>query len=1006
MHPINRFVIEPRIFNFLKRILLCTALWVLTSCAAQSSKSSAPSLQSDGVLIPLRDGLLKLEVCNDDIIRVAFAKDGAFFAHKSLAAGDREHRAGHWSFHASANTATLCTSKLHCRVDLITGAVSFLDTSDHTILAEESAGRSLAPAIVQDEKAFHVRQQWQSNSDESLYGLGQNQLGLLDLKGHDLDLWQHNTSVAVPFLASSRGYGIFWDNTSFTRFGDLRPFLPIPAAQLFDSRGKLGGFTASYYSGAHFDHLLATRLDPRIDIAIPGDIQSSNRLIHPLLPESGDISVRWEGELQPATSGDYQFRTFSNSGIKLYLNDKLVIDHWRQGWLPACDTAKIRLASGHRVKLRLEWSKDQGMETVQLLWKTPSDGDATSLWSEVADGVDYYFIYGPSLDRVIAGYRELTGPAPMMPRWALGLWQCRQRYKTQQESTDIVRGYRDRRIPLDNIVQDWFYWKADGWGSHEFDPERFPDPDGWVRAIHDLHAHLMISVWGKFYPGTDNFAAMNSAGYLYQPNLRENLKDWLGYPYTFYDAFNPAARKLFWDQINARLFSKGIDAWWMDASEPDLMPTPTLEGQFTHMNPTALGSGSRALNAWSLVNSQGIYQGQRQAAPDQRVFILTRSGFAGQQRYAAATWSGDITSTWTALRKQIPAGLGFSLSGIPWWTTDSGGFAVPPRFSRKDPSPQDVDEWRELNARWFQFATFCPILRVHGEFPNREMWEFGGESSPAYQAQLKFDRLRYRLLPYIYSLCAAVTRDNATILRPLVMDFPDDKTARDAVDQFMFGPAILVNPITTYKARSRKIYLPTGARPDFRTRQSIPGKEISEPDPLISSRPDFRTGKSIPEIRGSGSLIPTTWYDFWTGRSFSGGQSIDAPAPFDAIPLHIRAGSIIPFGPDLQYTSEKPADPITLFIYTGENAAFKLYEDDGVTYACEHGQSSTIPLNWNDATNTLTIAARQGSFPGMIARRTFQIIKISRQKPVPFSFDPIPDRTVTYDGTAQHIRVD
>jgi alpha-D-xyloside xylohydrolase len=936
-------------------LLVLTVLWALTSCST-IPQSQRAQLQSDGVVIPLHDGLLKLEVCRDDIIRVAFAKDATFFDRKSLAAGDRERGNSQWTYHSSGHLATLSTPRVHCRVDLITGAITFLDSSEHVILSEQH--RSVIPATVQDEKTFHIHQQWIGNDDESLYGLGQNQLGLLNLKGLDLDLWQHNTNVVVPFLASSRGYGILWDNTSLTRFGDLRPFVPIPTAQLFDKDNHLGGFTASYFAGGQFDRLVATRVDPKIDIAIPGDTKSSNRLIHPDLPGTGDISVRWEGQISPATTGDYQFRTFSNNAIKLWIDDQLVIDHWRQGWLPSDDVAKVHLTLGRRVKLRLDWSKDQGMETVRLLWKTPSADPSTSLWSEVGDGVDYYFVYGPSLDRVIAGYRDLTGRAPMMPKWALGLWQCRQRYKTQQESLDVVRGYRDRKIPLDNIVQDWFYWNADAWGSHQFDPQRFPDPDQWIRDIHNSNAHLMISVWGKFYPGTDNFAAMNSAGYLYQPNLRENLKDWLGYPYTFYDAFNPGARKLFWSQINERLFRKGVDAWWMDASEPDLMPTPTLEGQFTHMSPTAVGTGSRMLNAWSLVNSQGIYQGQRAAAPDQRVFILTRSGFAGQQRYAAATWSGDITSTWTALRKQIPAGLGFSLSGMPWWTTDSGGFAVPARFSKKNPSPEDVDEWRELNTRWFQFATFSPLFRVHGEYPNREPWEFGGETSSAYQTMLRFDRLRYRLLPYTYSLAADVTRDNETIMRPLVMDFPTDAAARDITDQYLFGPSILVSPITSYKSRARKIYLPAG-----------------------------------------------NWYDFWTGNSITGGNTINAPAPFDQIPLHLRAGSILPIGPELQYTAEKSADPITLFVYTGADAHFTLYEDDGVTYACERGRFSTIPMTWSESSRTLTIGARHGSFTGMLSHRTFRIITISKDKPVPFSFDPPADQVITYDGREHSVQL-
>jgi alpha-D-xyloside xylohydrolase len=396
----------------------------------------------------------------------------------------------------------------------------------------------------------------------------------------------------------------------------------------------------------------------------------------------------------------------------------------------------------------------------------------------------------------------------------------------------------------------------------------------------------------------------------------------------------------------------------MDATEPDLLPTPTLDGQRTHMHPTAMGTGSRMLNAYSLVNTRGVYEGQRAAAPDQRVFILTRSGFAGQQRYAAATWSGDITSTWTAMRQQITAGLGLSVSGIPYWTMDIGGFAVPPRFAAEKPAAADVEEWRELNARWFEFGAFVPLLRVHGEAPYREMWELGGETSPTYQAELKFDRLRYRLLPYVYSLAAVVTREAGTMMRPLVMDFPADARSREVGDQFLFGPALLVSPVTTYQARQRTVYLPPA-----------PG-----------------------------------WYDLWTGAALEGGRTIDAPAPFDAIPVHVRAGAIVPFGPELQYTGEKPADPVTLVVYAGADGAFTLYEDDGLSYAYEKDASARIPIRWTDATRTLTIGRREGSFAGMLAERTFEVVFVSRDRPVGFSFTPHADRTVRYRGEAVEVR--
>ena len=921
----------------------------------------------EGVLVRVGEGFLKLEVCADEVVRVAYAKDQAFFARKSLAAQPKRCDGAHFDVTEGAGTATLATSKLRVRIDLATGRVAFFDPSGAPILEEKEGGRTMMAATIQGEDTQHVRQEWIPNADEALYGLGENHLGLLNLKGYDLDLWQHNGTIVIPFLVSSRGWGILWDNTSFTRFGDLRELAPIPPERLIDASGKRGGLTGSYYQGADFKHLVGERVDRSIDIALSSKEKKPNQLIFAGLPE-GPASVRWAGEVEPEVTGDYTFQTFSNNGIKLWVDDRLVINHWRQGWLPWKDVAKVRLEAKRHYKIRLEWSKHQEMETVQLLWKPPlaaphaTSPQTTSLWSEVGDGIDYYFVYGPELDKVVAGYRRITGPAPMIPRWALGLWQSRQRYETAKASLDVVDGFRSRGIPFDNIVQDWFYWKEDAWGSHEFDKARFPDPDGWVRKIHEKHARLMISVWGKFYPGTKNFEAMRAQGFLYGLNLTEGLRDWVGdggYPYTFYDAFNPGAGKLFWSQMEQSLFRKKVDAWWLDAPEPDLLPTPTLDGQRTHMHPTALGSGSRMLNAYSLMNSQTVYQGQRSVAPDQRVFILTRSAFAGNQHYGAAVWSGDITSTWTALRLQIPAGLGMSVSGIPYWTMDIGGFSVPARFAAEHPTAEDAEEWRELNARWFQFGTFVPLLRVHGEAPKREMWELGGEKHPAYQAELKFDRIRYRLLPYLYSLAGAVTHEGGTIMRPLVMDFRADAKARDATDQYLFGPAFLVSPVTTYKARSRAVYLPSA----------------------------------------------TSWYDFWTGTNFTGGQTIEVPAPYDSMPIHVKAGSIVPTGPEIMYTDEKPADPIVLWVYAGADGEFTLYEDDGVTYGYEKGASARIPIHWNDAARTLTIAKREGSFAGMQKERTFEVVFVSKTKPVGFSFAPKADKSVHYDGAAVELKL-
>lgn len=935
----------------------------------------------DGIVVTCADGLLKLQICADGIVRVAFAKERAFFARESyMLDPKRVVETPLWTVTEATETISLRTARLEVRVDRRTGAVAFFDATGKPVLAERSGGRTFEPAEVMGERTAHVRQVWAANADESLYGLGHHQLGLMDLKGWELDLWQHNGTLAIPFLVSSRGYGVLWDNNSYTHFGDTRPLEFPPADRLFDADGKPGGLTGSYFSGRDFERLVATRVDPKIAIGrMPDDISVGqipagetaavatakrlNAWVHPALAnENGPISVRWEGSIEPAQNGEHLFQTFSNAGIKVWIDGKLVINHWRQGWLPWKDVAKVALTAGRRYALRVEWVRDENPTHVRLQWKTPAPSLDTSLWSEVGDGTDYYFVYGPKLDDVIAGYRQLTGAASLFPKWAFGLWQSRQRYETQQQSLDVLDEFRRRRIPLDVIVQDWFYWPADGWGSHKFDPVRFPDPNSWIREIHGkYHARLLLSVWPKFYAGTETGKAFDERGWLYEPNRKENIRDWLGYNFTFYDAFNPAARKLFWEQIEPALYRRGVDAWWLDGSEPDLLPAPDLWRGREHIMPTMGGTGARVLNVYPQLNSRAVYEGQRGADPDKRVTILTRSSFAGMQRYAGATWSGDTSSTWTALAKQLPAALGYSLSGMPYWTMDIGGFAVPDRFSTENPSAADLEDWRELNTRWFQFGALTPMLRVHGEKPLREMWFFGAEEHPAYKAQLKFAELHYRLLPYLYSLAGDVTQHGATFMRALVMDFPNDATARAIGDQYLFGPALLVSPVVTPKTASRPVYLPS---------------------------------------------TPGGWYDFWTGGALAGGRTVDAPAPYDAIPVHVRAGSIVPCGPALQYTTEKPADPLTLWVYAGADGEFSFYEDDGASYGYERGEFTRIPFRWDDARRTLTIGDRNGGFAGMLAERAIQVVVVRPGKAVGFSFEPKIEKTVRYSGKAATVTFD
>lgn len=914
-----------------------------------SAAPAAIERQPNGITLQLSAGELRIQVVSAAVVRVAFSNSPVFFQRTSIDRVALSPADTPFTVKESPQAIVLATAELRVTVDRETGAVSFADSAGHPLLSEAPGSRLLEAAEVQGEKTSHVQQKWKAQDDESLYGLGQMQLGIVDIKGYDLDLWQHNTNVVVPFLVSSKGYGILWDNTSFTRFGDLRPFTAIPAADLFDANGEQGGLTDAPEDG---------HTPPR---------QSADIAIHlPPQPSGCDSSVSlcaaadrqiWTGSILAPVTGDYQFQATSNGGIKVWLDGKLVMDHWRQAWLTSTDQIRAHLTAGQKYAIRIENDPEQ-QNTLEFRWKTPAPDKDTSLWSQVGDGVDYYFVYGPSMDRVIAGYRLLTGKATMLPNWAFGLWQSRQRYETAQQSLDVVKEFRERKISFDNIVQDWQYWPVDAWGSHEFDPARFPDPEGWVKAIHAEHAHLMISVWGKFNPNTENAKQMAAKGYLYLPNLEEHVKDWIDQPYTFYDAFNPGARKLFWSQIDAALFSKGIDAWWMDATEPDLLPSPpTLDGQRTHMNPTFLGTGSRMLNGYALENSKGVYTGQREAAPNQRVFILTRSGFAGIQRYSTAIWSGDTTSTWTAMAKQIPAGLGASISGLPWWTMDTGGYTMQYKFAHEPMTAADQEEWRELNARWFELSTFTPILRVHGELRAREMWTLGVDS-PAYDAELKFDRLRYALFPYIYSMAGWTAQRDYTMMRPLVMDFPEDHTARESSDEFMFGPALLIAPITQYKERERSVYLPPSAN----------------------------------------------WYDYWTGRPAASG-TISGPAPYDEIPVFVRAGSIIPYGPAMQYVAEKPCDPVTLYIYAGADGEFTLYEDEGTTFDYEKGAFSEISIHWNDKTKMLTMGERSGEFSGMLRHRTFRVVLVDKEHAAGFPFTPAQFTSVEYAGAAIRLKL-
>ncbi|MCX7798303.1 MAG: DUF4968 domain-containing protein [Melioribacter sp.] len=920
--------------------------------------------QKDGLLFHLKKEketnakLLKLQVIDENIVRVIASPIDAFSNRESLIIEKKRQKLVKWQIKNYDDFVELSTSRLIVKVKKQDGKISFYDKNGNLLLTENAnVSKIFTPANVMGENTFHIQQIFDSPEDEAYYGLGAHQNGIMNYKGYDVDLWQYNIVDVVPFLVSSKNYGILWDNYSRTKFGDIRNYQSLPEVfKLYDKNGKLGGLTADYFSDENFSKLYTTQTESKIE--------HEHVDVNDPFPSGFNENVkavRWCGEIEGNQLGVYKLKLYCSGYTKMWIDDSLVVDSWRQNWLPWNHFFRINMKPGEKHKIKIEWLHSGGYIGLRALPPPELDyNKLLSLYSDVGDQIDYYFIYGKNLDEVIQGYRFLTGKAPMMPKWAMGLWQCRERYKTQDELISVVKEFRQRKIPLDNIVQDWFYWKEDQWGSHEFDNERYPDPAKMVKELHEKYnTRIMISVWPKFYVGTKHFEEFKKNGWLYMRNVELGQKDWVGpgYVSTFYDPYSEGARKLYWKQIQEKLFSLGFDAWWLDSTEPDLQSNLSFNEWLLRIGPTALGTSARYLNTYSLMNSKAVYEGQRKTKPNQRVFILTRSAFAGQQRYSAATWSGDVAARWFDLKNQIPAGLNFSLSGIPYWTTDIGGFAVEPRFEK--PTEADLEEWRELNTRWFQFGTFCPIFRVHGQYPYREMFNIAPENHPSFQSMLKYDKLRYRLLPYIYSLAGMVTHKDYTIMRALVMDFGNDKNVLNIADQFMFGPSLLINPITQYKARKREVYLPQGYG----------------------------------------------WYDFHTGKFYEGGQTITANAPYEDIPIFVREGSIIPFGPEIQYSDEKPADPIRLYVYTGKDASFTLYEDENINYNYEKGYYSIIEIKYEEKSKSLMIEKRKGKFPGMLKERIFEIVSINRHKPEVLNFDKQADFKVKYNGEKVTIKL-
>jgi alpha-D-xyloside xylohydrolase len=816
---------------------------------------------SNGVTIRTAAGTMRIEVCGNNVIHVVASPTSEIPIPK-VPVVTQPCRANNFQVRVGKKEVRLSTATIIVTIDAATGALSFFSKDGRPVLAEsKEGGKGFDVPSVFEAKAWQVQQSFLSPADEAMYGLGQHQEGIFDVRGIPIRLSQANTNISIPFLLSSKGYGILWNNASLTDFN--------PADQ---------------------------------SVAID--------------PSTG------KGKFTTGAKGVYGFVLTSDNRDRLVLrvNGQPVID-LQNTWTPTSASGFIGLEANKEYEVTAQGGKGG----VQLAVRRPQA--TTTFRSEVGQAVDYYFFYGPELNRVISDYRRLTGAAPLFPKWAYGYWQCRERYHSQQEILDTAAEFRKRKIPVDALAQDWLYWGKYGWNAMKFDEEHYPRPKEMLDRLHADDLHMLISVWSKFGENTDVYNRMAAKSLLIPGDA------WV-------DFFNPQARTAFWSELKDGVFQTGMDGWWMDASEPEYDALKDKQ--------TFLGGGNSVRNAYPLYVTKAIYEGQRATTDRKRVVVLTRSAFTGQQRYAAASWSGDVSANWITLRRQIPAGLSFGMSGMPYWTTDVGGF-----FRPKDQYTSEA--YHELLVRWFEYGAFCPIFRVHGYQSSAEIWNYGPQVEDILR---QYDDLRYRLLPYIYSAAWGVTKNGETLMRSLPLEFSSDAGARGVSDQFMFGRALLVSPVTAEGTKGRALYLPAG----------------------------------------------NDWIDFWTGKRVRGGQSINAEAPLDRIPIYGRAGSIISFGPQAESASAKP-DPIELRIYTGAGADFTLYEDEGDNYDYEDGAYSEIPIHWDDKSGLLTIGNRRGSFPGMLEHRTFRVVIVRDGRGTGIASSSAPDATIGYAGKATSARL-
>ena len=937
---------------------------------------------------------IRLQVVNDRIIRVQATAEQSFRSKQSLIIVPQNSKAK-YKVEEQGDDLIITTAAMRAVLNEATGQITFYDLKDQVLLKEVAqGGKTFKPFTVPDREigvdiakvpeaqkhGWSWRALFDSPDNEAFYGLGQHQSEELNMKGKNEDLFQYNTKVSVPFVISNKNYGILWDSYSYCRWGNPDDYLQLNRAfKLYDKDGKEGQLTGTYVA-KNGQKIVRGEDSIYFEYAMPETSEICNKTDKggiQNLPKGFALNgskVVYEGYVEAPTSSFYQFILYYAGYMKIYIDGKLVVpERWRTAWNPNSYKFETAIPKGKKTPIRIEWQPDGDVSYCGLRVAAPrseAEKNQLSIWSEMSPDMDYYFIAGKDMDEVISGYRTLTGKAPVYPKWVLGFWQSRERYQSSKDIEENMKKFRDLKIPVDNIVQDWNYWKLDSWGSHEFEAARYPNPQAMLDSVHALHGRFMISVWPKFYDTVKNYKELDAKGWMYHQAIKDDIHDWLGFRGSFYDAYDAGARKMFWRQMDENLYTKykfGIDAWWMDASEPNVRDCTPMWYRKALSGPTALGTATEYFNAYSIVNADAIYNGQRSVNPNQRVFLLTRSGFAGEQRYSTATWSGDIATRWEDMRAQMTAGLNYSMAGLPFWGMDQGGFCVENRyvaaqqeFDKTGKENADLKEWRELQARWNQFGCFVPLYRAHGQWPLREVWNIAPADHPAYKTIVAYDKLRYRLMPYLYSMAGMVHFKDYTMMRGLVMDFNGDDNVYDIKDQWMFGSALMACPVGEYQKYSREVYLP--------------------------------------KQKG--------WYDFYTGAYHAGGQTIVADAPYDKIPVFIPEGAILPIGPEMQWSDEKKPELIDLYVYAGKDGSYTLYEDEGTNYNYEKGKYAVIDFKYDDARKQITIGARKGSFDGMLQKRRFNIILVDQKKQQGVNLAKSPKgKVVKYAGQAMTVKL-